>query len=155
MLAVPVAAIAHGELSEGRPGPGQTVGGKVGEIELRFEEELDEQGLAISVTDPEGLALAVAEPKVVAEVIVRIEIPTLTKPGEYRVDYAVPSLDGFLFEGAYLFSFEPSAPPIEPFPEGRASAGTTLLIAAAGTLLFAGGGWLLVRRQSRLVRNRR
>ncbi|NND04660.1 MAG: copper resistance protein CopC [Acidimicrobiia bacterium] len=146
------AALAHGELLEARPAPGAVVGGDVVEIELRFEEALKSSGVEIVVTGSDGVAVDLAEPRIVADAIVRATFDHLVDPGVYRVEYRVESVDDFVFEGAYLFTYEPSAPPVDSFPEGRTSTGATVLIAAVGTVLFAVGGWLLMRRQSRRIR---
>ena len=153
LVAVPAAALAHGELADARPAPGAIVGGEVAEVELRFEEELVGEGLAVVVEGPDGSELVAGNPKIVAEVIARVELEPISAAGTYRVDYTATSVDGFVFEGAYLFTYNPGAPAVEPFPEGRSSAGVTVLLALAGTTLFAGGGWLLARRQAKRVAN--
>ncbi|WP_420452123.1 copper resistance protein CopC [Ilumatobacter sp.] len=105
--ATPVAA--HSGLAAASPGPGSVVGGEITEARLLYESIVVEaRG---SVSDPSGAELG-SEVELVSEVEVRIVLDeALTVPGEHAVRHTVRSADGDVVEAAYLFTYEPGAPP--------------------------------------------
>jgi methionine-rich copper-binding protein CopC len=123
LLAGVGAANAHTELSEGRPGAGQEVGGEIDKIELEFRGAIDDA--EIRVFEPEGEEITGADHTEVSGVIATQQIETITEPGQYQVTYSVLSVDGDLQNGAYVFTYDPDAPPL---PDDDDGSGSTLLL---------------------------
>jgi len=128
-------ALAHGTFVDARPLPGVTVGGTVDEVAFLFPERIIARGAAIVVTGPDGIVVPTSGPiERPADTVVRMPIETLSRPGEYGVDYSVPAADGFVFEGSFTFFFDPAADALEPLPygrggwTGRASIGAVLIL---------------------------
>ena len=119
-LSITLPALAHGTFVDARPLPGVVVGGVVDEVSFLFPEPIDPDSAVIAVNGPDGLSVPVqrgVESPVPSAV--RVAIEALTLPGEYRVDHAVTSLDGFVFEGTFAFVYDPNAPSLDPLPYGR------------------------------------
>ncbi|HSJ28343.1 MAG TPA: copper resistance protein CopC [Acidimicrobiia bacterium] len=143
-------AAAHGTFVDVRPLPGVGVGGTVDEVAFLFPEEIVVVGATVSVTAPDGSEVP-ASGALVAPVpsVVRQPIARLADPGEYRVDYSIPSFDGTVFGGSFTFVYDPAAPPLEPLPFGRSSGVPLPAVAGAalGLVLVVRG--LAVWRTSR------
>lgn len=141
------AALAHGTFVDARPLPGVEVGGVVDEVSFLFPEPVETDSAVIAVIGPQGHPVP-ASGQVESPIpsVVRVGIEALTLPGEYRVDHAVTAHDGFVFEGSFTFSFDPSAPPLDPLPYGRDGLGWPWLAGIAGAIALA--GWM-VRTRSR------
>lgn len=141
-------ALAHGTFVDARPLPGVVVGGVVDEVSFLFPEPIDPDSAVIAVTGPDGLEVpargGVDSPVSSAA---RIAIEALTLPGEYRVDHAVTSLDGFVFEGTFAFVYDPTAPSLDPLPYGRDPVPWQWIVGIAGAVGLA--GWILRRSRVR------
>lgn len=149
MLSLP--ALAHGSFVDARPLPGTTVGGVVDEVEFLFTEEVLAGGAVISVTAPDGTTVATRGALVVpVPPVARQPIHELRTPGEYRVDYSIPSFDGTVFEGAFVFTYDPNAPTLEPLPFGRGDNMPLVFIGLGSLVVFVVGGAVVARRRSRL-----
>ncbi len=109
VLASPAPAQAHSGLAAASPGPGAVVGGEITEIQLFYGDIITE--ISGSVTDPEGRELD-TDFNMLNEIEVTVELAEpLSTPGEYAVRHTVLSIDGDVVEAAYLFTYEPTAPP--------------------------------------------
>ncbi|NND76339.1 MAG: hypothetical protein HKN44_15180 [Ilumatobacter sp.] len=103
-------AAAHAGLGAASPAPGATVGGEITEIQLRYASTVvDVTG---SVTDPAG-AVIDTEFVQTSALAVTIELASpLDVPGEHAVRHSSTSVDdGDRVDAAYLFTYDPAAPP--------------------------------------------
>ena len=75
------------------------------EIELTFASGLINDGKAkITLTTiRDGKEIPIGETIFVSDFILRADVPTDLKPGQYIVRYRVTSLDGDLNDGGYMF----------------------------------------------------
>lgn len=115
-------AVAHTELSEGRPGAGQDVGGTIDKIELEFRGPIDDA--EIRVFEPDGTEITGPEHTEVEGSIATQEIETITEVGQHQVTYTVVSVDGDIQNGAYVFNYDPDAPALPSEDTG----GSTVLL---------------------------
>ena len=145
-MAAATPALAHGPVGA-EPGPGATVGGEIDEVAITFGEIMSPDDMFIAVSGPEGDEVVLRSVVTLDEndQVARVQIEPLTQPGEYRVDYRVSGIDGVTSPGAYVFTFDPSAPPpvSVPVPEPvlTASGGPNwgafaLGLVAAGLILL-------------------
>lgn len=135
LLSISLPGLAHGTFLDARPLPGVVVGGVVDEVSFLFPEPVDPDSAVITVTGPDGLSVpARGEVESPAPSAVRVAIEALTLPGEHRVDHAVTSLDGFIFEGTFTFRYDPTAPPLDPLPYGRDPLPWPWLVGIVATL---------------------
>lgn len=145
-------AAAHSGLGAASPAPGATVGGEVAEIQLRYSSSVsDVEG---SVTDPDGQTL---ETVVTQESVLAVRIALaepLTVPGEYTVRHVSTSDDdGDRVEAAYLFTFDPSAPPPQLEILDVDDEGTSIwvwIVLSAGLVVIGVLAWRVVRAAKRL-----
>lgn len=103
-------ALAHSGLGAASPAPGSRVGGEITEIQLRYSSTVaDVDG---SITDPNE---NIVESEWVQNGNLRVEVSLaepLSVPGEYTVRHISTDVeDGDRVEAAYLFSYDPAAPP--------------------------------------------
>jgi methionine-rich copper-binding protein CopC len=148
ILSIP--ALAHGSFVDARPLPGTAVGGVVDEVEFLFPEEVLAEGAVISITASDGTTVPTRGALVVPiPPVARQPIDELRTPGEYRIDYSIPSFDGTVYEGAFVFTYDPNAPALEPLPFGRGDSMPLVLIGLGGLIAFVLGGALIARRRSR------
>jgi methionine-rich copper-binding protein CopC len=142
-----IGAAAHGTFVDVRPLPGVSVGGTVDEVAFLFPEEIVITGATITVVAPDGSQVpAVGALVAPTPAVVRQPIADLAQPGEHRIEYSVPSFDGTVFEGTFVFIYDPASPPLDPLPFGRSEA--VPLPAVVGVLL----GLILVLRGLRAWR---
>ena len=139
-------ALAHGSFVDARPLPGVEVGGVVDEVALLFGEDLALGEGSIEVIGPGGETTASGQVEYPIDRAIRMAIEPLTEPGEYEVAFRVPALDGFVFEGRFPFTFEPSAEELDPLPFGRRAPMPWVIVVAA--LVGLGGGFWARRRKS-------
>ena len=95
---------AHTSLLDSSPERGKSVSG-LQEIELTFAGGLINDGKAkITLTTiRDGKEIPIGETIFVSDFILRADVPTDLKPGQYVVRYRVTSLDGDLNDGGYSF----------------------------------------------------
>ncbi|MEX2423360.1 MAG: copper resistance protein CopC [Acidimicrobiia bacterium] len=150
LLSVGLPALAHGTFVDARPLPGVVVGGVIDEVAFLFPEPVEYESAVIAVTGPDGQSVP-ARGRVSSPVpsAVRVGIEAITLPGEYRVDHAVSSQDGFVFEGTFTFVYGPAAPPLDPLPYGGDSRPWPWLVAGGGVLLLT----TVILRRSRAWRS--
>ena len=109
-LALSGTALAHSGLGAASPAPGSRVGGEITEIQLRYSSTVsDVEG---SVTDPNG---NIVESNWLQDGNLRIEVSLaepLSIPGQHAVRHISTDVeDGDRVEAAYLFTYDPTAPP--------------------------------------------
>ena len=104
----PVAA--HSGLAAASPGPGAIVGGDITEIELWYNSAITD--ITASVTAPDGTALDGTLVQV-SELRMTFELDEpLSIAGEYAVRHGTTGIeDGDRIDAAYLFTYDPDAPP--------------------------------------------
>lgn len=104
------AAMAHSGLAAASPGPGAIVGGEVTQVELWYGSGVID--ISASVTAPDGTMLAGTLVQV-SELRMTFELDEpLVEPGEYAVRHGTTGVeDGDRIDAAYLFTFDPDAPP--------------------------------------------
>jgi len=110
LLGVGSAASAHSGLAAASPGPGAVVGGDIDQVELWYNSAITD--ISASVTAPDGTELA-GNLVQVSELRMTFELDEpLSVPGEYAVRHGTTGLeDGDRIDAAFLFTFDPDAPP--------------------------------------------
>jgi methionine-rich copper-binding protein CopC len=137
---------AHSGLGAASPAPGSTVGGQITEVELRYASSVSDVGGAI--TGPSGATVG-AEFIQESVLAVRIALAApLSEPGEYTVRHISTSVeDGDRVEAAYLFTYDPDAPPpqLEVLDTDDGGTGVWVwIVLAVGLLVIALLAWRLV-----------
>ncbi len=139
-------ASAHSGLGAASPAPGAVVGGEISEIQLRYASAVVD--VAGSVTDPDGDTIATEFVQDTSlAVTIRLATP-LTTPGEYAVRHSSTSVDdGDRVDAAYLFTYDPAAPPprleiLDPDDDGTSI--WVWVVLGAGVVLVAGLAWRLL-----------
>jgi methionine-rich copper-binding protein CopC len=107
-LAIPSGLAAHSTLIRSQPPAGATLTTPPGEIILWFNERLERQFHAVTVSDGQGRTIPTQNPHVdqadPTKLMVTVEpLP----PGVYRVTWRVLSRDGHVAEGTFSFSIQP------------------------------------------------
>jgi methionine-rich copper-binding protein CopC len=138
-------ALGHGSFVDARPLPGVEVGGVVDEVALLFGEDLAVGEGSIEVTAPDGEPTSGGPVEYPIDRVIRMAIEPLSEPGQYEVAYRVPAIDGFIFEGRFPFTFDPSAEQLDPLPFGR-SAPMPWVIVVAALVGLVGGFWARRRK---------
>ncbi len=140
---------SHGTFIDARPLPGVVVGGTVNEVEILFPEDIvvAESQIEVRALDgtqvlPRGRATAPIPS------LVRVRIQPLVVPGTYRIEYFVPSTDGFVFEGSFEFTFDPDADPLDPLAFGRET--NVLFPSALAIAAVVGAAIVISRRRGRM-----
>ena len=103
-------ASAHSGLAAASPGPGAIVGGDITEIELWYNSAITD--ITASVTAPDGTMLEGSLVQL-SELRMTFELDEpLSIAGEYAVRHGTTGLeDGDRIDAAYLFTYDPDAPP--------------------------------------------
>ncbi|MEM8745680.1 MAG: copper resistance protein CopC [Actinomycetota bacterium] len=101
--------LAHSGLAAASPGPGSRVGGEITEIRLFYADIITDITGSVSLMGGDELESEFVLENTVEATIVLAE--PLSEPGEYAVRHTVDSIDGDIVEAAYLFSYDPAAPP--------------------------------------------
>ncbi len=135
---------AHSNLLASSPGPGAVVGGSIITITLQYENEVVE--FRGRITRPDGSDVESSFEIVNATRVVITLAARLDEPGEYAVRHATRSRDTDLVEAAFLFTFDPEAPPPELLQVASAdeTPWSIWAIGAIGTAVIALLGWRLI-----------
>jgi copper resistance protein C len=135
-LLLPTTAAAHAELTGTSPEADAELETPPTEVMLTFDDELQADGSAFTVTGPDGtvagtgaLDLHVADRNVLRGPV------TAAQPGEYRVAWTALAGDGHEDEGSFAFTVTDATPVAPP---------DTALSAASGPWLAILGGILIV-----------
>jgi methionine-rich copper-binding protein CopC len=149
VLAIGATVLAHSGLGAASPAPGSIVGGELTEFQLRYNSTVaDVEG---SVTDPDG---NVIESEWVQDGNLRVAISLaepLSVPGEHAVRHTSTDVeDGDRVEAAYLFTFDPSAPPpqLEIIPNDEGFPWIWIVL-GGGAVVIGTLGWQLSRSLKR------
>ena len=128
----------QGGLQAASPGPEATVGGKIDQIELLYDDIITTvDGV---VTGPSGESLD-AEFVVYNQIRALVElVKPLSEPGEYTVRSAVVSIVGDEVDDLYAFTYQPdAAPPQLVFPPEEEAGSPwflwTLIVAGAAVII--------------------
>lgn len=147
VLAPASAASAHSGLAAASPGPGALVGGEIDEITLLYADIIT--SIDGSVTAPDGTVVDstfVMDSEI--EATIELSAP-LDQVGEYAVRHEVLSIDGDPVAGAFLFSYDPAAPPPQiaflPDVDDGGVAWYVWVIGGVGVVVIAVLAWRLVR----------
>lgn len=136
-------ASAHTELNEARPGAGQEVGGTIDQIELEFRGPIDDA--EIRVFEPDGTEITGSGHTEVEGALAVQDIETITEPGQHQVTYTVLAVDGDLQNGAYVFTYDPDAPPL-PSEDGGGGSTIFLWVFVIVSIALLGFGYTRLRR---------
>ncbi|HYP56711.1 MAG TPA: copper homeostasis periplasmic binding protein CopC [Beijerinckia sp.] len=102
-------ALAHAHLKKTEPGVDATIGQSPGEIRLYFSEGVEPKLSKLSLTGPDGAPVAIgqpiSDPADKAQLIVKLQ-QTL-KPGAYKVNWRVISVDTHPTQGSFTFTIAP------------------------------------------------
>ena len=138
-------AAAHSGLAAASPGPGAIVGGEIDEIELWYNSAVTD--ITASVTAPDGTMLDGTLVQV-SDLRMTFELDEpLSVTGEYAVRHGTTGIeDGDRLDAAYLFTYDPDAPPpvldlLAPDDEGTPS--WVWVIVGVGIVLIAVLAWRL------------
>jgi methionine-rich copper-binding protein CopC len=135
---------AHSTLLAASPGPGAIVGGSIDTVTLQYQNEVVE--FRGGLTGPGGSDVD-SSVEIVNSTRVTITLTEpLSRPGEYAVRHATRSSDTDLVEAAFLFTFDPSAPPpvFLEVPSDDRRGWLTWAVGAIGTAVVAVLAWRLV-----------
>lgn len=101
---------AHSGLAAASPGPGAIVGGDITEIELWYNSTITD--ITASVTAPDGTMLGGTLVQV-SDLRMTFELDEpLSIAGEYAVRHGTTGVeDGDRIDAAFLFTYDPDAPP--------------------------------------------
>jgi methionine-rich copper-binding protein CopC len=103
----PIGAQAHALLDRATPSVGGTVSGSPSAIELEFTEGVEPRYGRVTVSGPSGAvpvspaAGASGSPKL------SVRLGQRLKPGQYRVTWAVVSVDTHKTQGSFTFTVQP------------------------------------------------
>ncbi|GAA4867838.1 hypothetical protein GCM10025788_01140 [Serinicoccus chungangensis] len=104
LVALPLPAQAHDELTGSDPEDGATVeAGELDELTLTFSGAVAEVGAAVSVTDPDGGSALDGEPEVEGTEVTQDLVDDLAD-GDYAVAWRVTSEDGHPISGEFGFT---------------------------------------------------
>lgn len=146
-------ASAHSGLAAASPGPGATVGGSITEIELWYNSTISD--ISASVTAPDGTVLEGTLTQVSdLRLVFELDEP-LSVPGEHVVRHGTTGVeDGDRIDAAYLFTYDPSAPPpaLLLTPDDQGTSVWVWILIGVGVLVI---GVLTWRLMSSLKRARR
>lgn len=150
------ALVAHSGLAAASPAPGATVGGTVDTIELRYGSAVsDVSGSLTSQVNGTDIPLTVLQNSELSITFV-LERP-LDEVGEYAVRHSVLSDDGDRVDAAYLFSYDPEAPPprleilvLDEFDEDGSLRPWQWILIAGSVAVVAVLAWRLARAMARL-----
>jgi hypothetical protein len=125
-------AAAHSELESSDPQDGATLSAPPGAISFTFNEELLEQGNAITLTEvATGTRLPLGEVQVGGDTV-SVDWPEASPAGEYRAAYRVVSADGHPIDGTVSFTVEQAAGQVASGPAADPAApSATPAVAAA------------------------
>jgi methionine-rich copper-binding protein CopC len=159
LLVLPPAS-AHSEIESSAPADGATLSAPPQGVSFTFNEDLLEQGNAITLTEvATGTRLPLGEVQVDGATA-SAAWPAASPAGEFRAAYRVVSADGHPIDGAITFSVAQAvgqasaAPPVDVVPAAEAAGpaepedgapGAWPLILAVAALAGAAGALLLRR----------
>ncbi|KUG58388.1 hypothetical protein AVL62_10770 [Serinicoccus chungangensis] len=104
LVALPLPAQAHDELTGSDPEDGATVeAGDLDELTMTFSGEIAQVGAAVTVTDPDGGSALEGEPEVEGTEMTQDLVDDLAD-GDYAVAWRVTSEDGHPISGEFGFS---------------------------------------------------
>lgn len=113
LVLVPAPALAHGDLVEGSPGPGDDVAVGTDVLRLQFTDLDPDSRPMIAVTDAVGDPVAVGEAALGASDIICASSAPLPA-GVLTISYSVLSDDGDRQEGSYTFEVSAEGAAAEP-----------------------------------------
>lgn len=155
VVAATAPAAAHNVLVASTPEDKATIAQAPAEVELIFDQIVQNQFPQVSVVDEDGAQYAEGEPEIVGETITQ-QIGALPA-GDYTVAYRILSADGHPIEGSISFTVSVGAAPedsnaaaSEPDTGGDPTVGQTddssfpWLIAAGGVAIVGAVGGLTV-----------
>lgn len=139
-------ASAHSGLAAASPGPGAIVGGDITEIELWYNSAITD--ITASVTAPDGTVLDGTLVQV-SELRMTVELDApLSIPGEYAVRHGTTGVeDGDRLDAAFLFTYDPDAPPpvLDLLPVGDEGIALWLwIVIGVGVVVIAVLAWRLL-----------
>ncbi|WP_298752305.1 copper resistance protein CopC [uncultured Serinicoccus sp.] len=104
LVALPLPAQAHDELTGSDPEDGATVeAGELDEVTMTFSGQIAEVGAAVTVTDPDGGSALEGEPEVEGTEVTQDLVDDLAD-GDYAVAWRVTSEDGHPISGEFGFT---------------------------------------------------
>ena len=110
VLAVPVSALAHTELTSSNPSSEQVVTSALSRIEITFSEPPIAEGNAIAIVDETGSEISL-QPAQLDGATLFTDWPAELSEGNYSLNYRVVADDGHVVEGTIPFSFAPDVTP--------------------------------------------
>ncbi len=107
------AARAHSSLVAAAPGPGDVVGGEVGQVELAFDAGVSDA--KVSLESPEGDRIeGTIDQKAANWIVLELDEGAISTEGNWIVRYAFISADGDPVELAYAFAYDSDRAPVQP-----------------------------------------
>ena len=137
---------AHSGLAASSPGPGAIVGGDITEIELWYNSAITD--ITASVTAPDGTMLEGSLVQL-SELRMTFELDEpLSIAGQYAVRHGTTGLeDGDRIDAAYLFTYDPDAPPpvLDLLPvDDEGTALWVWILVGVGVIVIAVLAWRLL-----------
>jgi copper resistance protein C len=154
-LAPAAPAWAHSQLIAMSPADGSTVAVAPTEVVLTFDENIQDIGDAVIITDPDGVRVEDGPPTIL-DATATEKLHALTVRGHYAVSYRVVSADGHPVTRTLGFDLtsgaEPTrsaAPVASPAAPGSNRAGMLAAAGLLGVLVVGGGTFVGVRTRRR------
>jgi copper resistance protein C len=154
LLAFPAVASAHVELISSSPEAGTNLDAAPTEVTVTFDDELDPDHSAFTVTDADGNEVGSGEVDltVADRNVMRGEV-SVSDPGVYTVNYTVAGVDGHEIDGTFSFGYNTDATIPEPTggehhedPDTALPYGQPSPLPVVGALLIGLAAVLGVRR---------
>jgi len=133
LLLVVSPAAAHSELESSDPADGATLSAPPEAIAFTFNEDLLEQGNAITLTEvATGTRLPLGQVQVAGDTV-SVDWPEASPAGEYRAAFRVVSADGHPIDGTVSFTVERAAGQVTASPAASPAASPTPTVAPSPT----------------------
>lgn len=125
-------ALAHGDLVDGTPGPGDSLapGGEV--VALEFDELAEDGRTLIAILDAGGEPIAVGAAQTTADARVVCASTSPLESGVHTLEYSVTSNDGDLIRGKYSFEVNAEGDSADSADSDITAACTDLSLDPAG-----------------------
>lgn len=106
VLLAPTSAQAHSELVGSTPAENATLQKAPTQVSLEFNEEVQQQGGAITVTGPDGARYDINNTFTASGTEATVDLRDISEAGRFSVTYRIVSADGHVVQGEYPFRLQ-------------------------------------------------
>lgn len=126
------AALAHGDLVDGSPGPGDALAPGSERVALAFDELAQDGRALVAVLDADGDPIAVGPAQTTADARAVCAATAPLETGVHTLEYSVTSNDGDLIRGKYTFEIAVDGDPQDTADNDDLAACSDLTLAPPG-----------------------